>query len=124
MISKEKFVEIINRLKATHETIEQVNNILRNCRDSVEAEFTQCSSLMICHEDMVIELLDNIFDEDDTLSWWIYDLDFGTKFDIGCMWYYRDGKKIEPDLSTAEKLYDYLIEQRREKNEDTREESI
>lgn len=113
IISKEKFVKIINRLKATNDTVEQINDIIRNCRDTVEADFVYGSSLMICHSDIVIDLLGDFFDGDDTISWWIYDLEFGTKFRIGCMYFFRDGEKIEPDLSTPEKLYDYLIEERK-----------
>lgn len=112
MISKNKFVEIINRLKATNDTVEQINDILRNCRDTIEADFTQGSSLMICHQDLVIDLLNEIFDGDETISWWIYDLEYGTRFTIGCMSYVRDGEIIKPDLSTPEKLYDYLVEER------------
>lgn len=112
MISKKKFVEIINRLKATNDTVEQINDILRNCRDTVEADFIYGSSLMICHQDIVIELLTDMFEDGDTISWWVYDLDFGKDFLIGCMSFERNGEIIIPDLSTTEKLYDYLIEER------------
>lgn len=63
-------------------------------------------SIMICHEDIVIKLLENMFHDGDTISWWIYDLDYGTKYEDGCITE-NDGTII--DLSTPEKLYDYLI---------------
>ena len=43
----------------------------------------------------------------DLISWWIYELDYGTKFKIGYL-IEADGV-TKPDISTAEKLYDYLI---------------
>lgn len=110
MISKKKFVEIINRLKATNDTVEQINDILRNCRDTVEADFTQGSSLMICHEDLVIQLLEDMFNTD-MISYWIYELEYGKNFKMGYVQHEKDGKIVNIDLSSVEKLYDYLLEE-------------
>lgn len=109
MISKEKFVKIIDRLRATNETIEEINNILRNSIDTIEADFVDGASLMVCHEGIVVDLLDEMFGTED-VSWWIGECDYGRTFEIGYLSYEKDGKIVEPDLSTAEKLYDYLIE--------------
>lgn len=108
MITKKEFIEIINRLKDTRNTIENINNILRNCRDTVEADFVDGAGLMICHEDLVVKLLDNMFNTDD-VEWWIYETDYGQAFNVGDLKIERDGKIVTPDISTAEKLYDYLI---------------
>lgn len=113
MLTKKEFIEIINRLKATRDTIENINNILRNSRDSIEADFVDASSLMVCHEDLVIKLLDNMFDTD-MVSYWIYELDYGETFKMGYVSYEENGKIVAPDLSSAEKLYDYLIENKGE----------
>lgn len=82
MITKKEFIEIIDRLKATDETIEKINELLTNCRDTVEADFTNGASLMVCHGDLVVKLLDNIFNTD-TVTWWVYDMNYGKDFKIG-----------------------------------------
>ena len=110
MINKDKFINILERLKATDDTVKQINDILYNCRDTVEADFTSGSSMMICHEDLVIELLENMFDTD-MISYFIYELDYGKKYIDGCV-QNSDGSII--DISTSEKLYDYLLEESNE----------
>ena len=106
MITKNEFVEIIERLKATEDTVNQINDILNNCRDRVESEFTRGYSLMVCHDDIVVKLLDNMFDTD-MISWWIYETEYGARYTEGCV-QEADGTNI--DVSNASKLYDYLIE--------------
>lgn len=106
MISKSEFVNIINRLKATEDTADKVNEIIRNSVDCEISDFTHAGSLMICHADIVIRLLQNMFnDKFENISYFIYDLDYGRKYKKG-MITEADGRNI--DLSTAEKLYDYL----------------
>ena len=106
MISKEKFVEIINKLKEIDGFIKETNEKARQLNDAVISDFFNASSLSISHETIVIELLENIFEEWDVLSWWIYELDYGRKYTDGCI-SDKNGNVI--DLSTAEKLYDYLV---------------
>ena len=107
MITKKEFVEIINRLKETDELKNKINTLIRESTDCMIADFTEAGSLMICHEDIVVKLLENMFNDTDTISWWLYDRDYGRKFKIGDI-VYDNGYK--PDLTTAERLYDYLIE--------------
>ena len=107
MITKEQFVETINRLKETDDLKNKINSMIRESTDCALTDFTEAGSLLICHEDIVVKLLENMFNDTDTISWWLYDRDYGRKFKIGDI-YYNDGYK--PDLTTAERLYDYLIE--------------
>lgn len=109
MITKKEFVEIINRLKETDELKNKINSLIRESTDCMITDFTEAGSLLICHEDIVVKLLENMFNDTDTISWWLYDRDYGRKFKIGDI-YYNDGYK--PDLTTAEKLYDYLLEEK------------
>ena len=46
-------------------------------------------------------------DYDHILDWWIYEKDYGRRKDIK-IW---DGERNEIDLSTSEKLYDYLVKE-------------
>lgn len=106
MISKESFIEIIERLKETDNIKNQVNKIIRTSTDTNISDFTEAGSLMICHEDLVVKLLENIFDDNDTISYWLYERNYGRDYQKGDI--IDNGKKV--DLSTPGKLYDYLIQ--------------
>lgn len=108
MISQEEFVKIINRLKETDELKNKINSLIRESTDCALTDFTEVGSLLICHEDLVVKLLEKMFNDTDTLSWWLYDLDYGKKFKIGAIMH-ENGYK--PDLSTPEKLYNYLLKE-------------
>lgn len=105
MISKEEFIEIIDRLRETDDIKTQVNRIIRNNTDSYISDFTNAGSLMICHEDLVARLLENMFNNNDVISYWLYEKNYGRDYKTGDI--VDNGKKI--DLSTPGKLYDYLI---------------
>ena len=50
--------------------------------------------------------LNKIFDDTDTLSWWLYECNYGRDFKIGDL----EDNGVKVDLTTPEKLYDYLVE--------------
>ena len=105
MISKEKFVEIINRLKSYTELQNKINDLFRDNIDNKEMDFINAGSICIGHESVVVYLLEKIFDTD-MISYFIYELDYGKKYKAGCV---LDENMNEIDLSTAEKMYDYLV---------------
>ena len=105
MISKEKFVEIINRLKKYDELQNDINELFCESIDNKEKDFINAGSICIGHESVVVYLLENMFDTD-MISYWIYELDYGEKYTEGCV---LDENMNNIDLSTSEKLYDYLI---------------
>lgn len=74
--------------------------------DAIISDFFNASSLSISHETIVVDLLENMFNEKELIGWWLYDLDYGRKYNEGCLM--EDETII--DVSTAEKLYDYLRE--------------
>ena len=107
MITKKQFVKIINKLKKVNDFVNKTNDEARELDDAIISDFFNAQSLSISHENIVVELLENMFnDAGDVISWWIYDLEYGTKYKDGCITE-QDGTII--DVSTAEKLYDYLI---------------
>ena len=108
MITKNKFVEIIDRLRETKDFVDETNDRARKLNDAIISDFFNASSLSISHESIVLELLENMFNADDTLSWWLYDLDYGREYKDGII---QDGNGRNIDLSTAEKLYDFLIDE-------------
>lgn len=105
MITREEFVEIINILKETDDFVEETNERARKLHNSIVTDFFDASSLSISHEDIVVKLLENMFNDKDVISWWLYEKDYGQDESLK-MW---DEFGNEIDVSTAEKLYDYLV---------------
>ena len=110
MISKEQFIKIIDRLRETNDFVEETNEKARKLDDAVESDFFNAMSLSISHESIVVQLLENMFNDSDYISWWLYELDFGREYKEFCI--QQDGEAI--DLSTSEKLYDFLIKEMEE----------
>ena len=106
MITKQEFVDIIDKLKEVNDFVNETNDKARKLNDAIISDFFNASSLSISHENIVVELLENMFNDKDILSWWLYDLDYGRKYKDG---YITETDGTEIDLSTPEKLYDYLI---------------
>lgn len=106
IISKDKFVEIINRLKNYNNLQDKINDLFKENIDNKEMDFMNAGSICIGHESVVVYLLEKIFDTD-MISYFIYELDYGKKYKAGCV---LDENMNEIDLSTPEKLYDYLVQ--------------
>ena len=105
MITKERFIQIIKRLENYNKLQEKINSLFDECIDNKENDFCNAGSICIGHESVVVYLLERMFDTD-MISYFIYELDYGEKYKAGCV---LDANMTEIDLSTAEKLYDYLI---------------
>lgn len=116
LISKEKFIEIINRLKNYDKLQKEINELFEELIDNKEQDFCNAGGICIGHESVVVSLLETMF-ETDLISWWIYELDYGKSFKIGDL--QEDGKNI--DVSTAEKLYDVLKKDLKRKRDDENE---
>ena len=106
MISEKQFVDIINKLKEVNDFVNETNDKAKELSDAIISDFFNAMSLSISHESIVVELLQNMFKDNDLIEWWIYELDYGRKFKIGDL----IDNGVEIDLSTPEKLYNYLKE--------------
>ena len=106
MISKQEFVNIINKLREVNDFVDETNNNARKLNDALISDFFNASSLSISHEIIVVDLLQHIFNDKYTLGWWLFELDYGRKYTKGC---FTEADGTEIDVSTAEKLYEYLI---------------
>lgn len=104
IISKKEFVEIIAKLKEVHDFVDETNEKARKLHDAIISDFYNTMSLSISHESLVVELLEKMFNDKDTISWWLYEKDYGRDEELK-MW---DEQGNEIDVSTAKKLYDYL----------------
>lgn len=105
MITKKEFIDIINKLKEANDFVNETNEKARKLDDAIISDFFNASSLSISHENIVVKLLENMFNDTDTISWWLYEKDYGRNPELK-MW---DEFDNEIDVSTPEKLYDYLI---------------
>ena len=105
--SKEQFVKIINRLKAANDLQNKIQDLMYEADDNIDNDFMNAASLMINHEDTVVNLLQVIMeDEWDDIPYFIYELDYGRDYQPGC---YTENDDEEIDISTPEKLYDHLM---------------
>lgn len=106
-LSREDFTDIINRLKDSSDLVDKVDELFRNSRDKVECDFCSGAGLQISHEHTVVFLLRKLLnDAYEYIDYFIYELDYGRKYKPGMI---KDENDQDIDLSTAEKLYDYLV---------------
>lgn len=106
MITKQEFVDIINRLRNYNDLQNKIQDLFRDNIENEEMDFMNAGSICIGHETVVVKLLENMFnDKGEVISWWIYEQDYGRTYSIGDL----EVNGVEIDLTTPEKLYDYLI---------------
>lgn len=105
MIPKKEFIEIIDKLRKVDDFVDDTNEKARELDDAIISDFFNATSLSISHENIVVRLLENMFNDKEILTWWLYELDYGRKYEEGCI---TEGDK-PIDISDAGKLYDYLI---------------
>lgn len=108
LITKEEFVDIINKLRETSDLVDKVDTLFRESRENVECDFCNAASLQISHEPIVVNLLQKIMrDKGEDISYFIYELDYGRDYKHGSV---TDSNGIV-DMGTPEALYELLIHQ-------------
>lgn len=111
MISKEKFVEIIEKLRKTNDLQDFIQKTINE--SGIDSDFIYGHSFVIAHEEIVVDLLTVIMnDDDDDIGYFIYELDYGRNWEPGYVTD-KDGNDIDA-FQSADKLYDYLISRRNE----------
>lgn len=125
MITEQEFVRIIDDLIEAQDIKYKIRKIYREARDNARYDYMNAGSLMIAHEDNVVFLLEKVFGlgRDNTLQYWLYECDYGRKFKVGWI---KEEDGNEPDLTTASKLYYYLLKEgemydKQRKSEGTKE---
>lgn len=108
-LSKREFVDKINAIKETRELVSKVNKLLREAKDNVRNDFANAASLMITHEDDLIETIAIMFEDrySNWISWWINECDFGKIHPE----VYDNEDNILRVLDSPEALYDFLMEE-------------
>lgn len=107
MISREKFVGIINRLRNYNDMQNKIQEIMDESVENTERDFCNAGGICIGHETIVVDLLKEMFyDKSDVIGWWIWENDYGRTVDLTSITE-SDGTPI--DVTTPEKFYDYLL---------------
>ncbi len=110
IISKELFTKIINELKDINDFVNETNSRAKKLNNSLISDFFDANSITIHHDSLVVLLLQKIFDDEGTIEWWVFEKDFGRNFCIGDFSEaINDNQFVDIDLSSSEKLYDYLV---------------
>ncbi|MCM1179846.1 MAG: hypothetical protein NC347_06300 [Clostridium sp.] len=109
---KEQFVSILEKLWEANDLVGQVNELLAKSRGKVDCSACSGEAMQISHESIVVELLAYIMQDDGAqIEHFIYGTDFGRKPDD------LSEERRSVKLTTAEALYDYLIGNMMEKEE-------
>lgn len=115
MVSRETFLRCINYLKRRAELDNRLGDVLREYGDIV----TDCNIGIPASDGILVEVIEESFKlkkdahEYTTLSWWVYEADFGDNkqfiesFEIPYL--PDDHPYRHPRLYTADALYDYLV---------------
>lgn len=115
MISKEPFIKYMSDIYDLFKTQEDIDDcckghpLLHDCSINILSPVTTMVSLLESHF-YTEKFLSTT--KETTLSWWIYDREFGKKFKIGDLIdpdLPESDSYHKPDLSTLPKLYDYLV---------------
>ena len=112
MISKETFVAAVNELRRAWDYQEGLNKYFRD--NDVDGYVFQpdCSMMLVkvIEESMNLPVDEKLGSD---LAYFCYEIDFGRGFKPGCIT--DNGKDV--DFSSAESLYDYLVRNNGEKDE-------
>lgn len=101
-MKKEVFVKIINGIKAQREHDREISTKLKDIFIDFDGWY-DTDKVIAQIEDALKEEFN---DKNDWISYFIYDLDFGDSYSEGDVTE-KDGTII--DISTVEKLYDFLV---------------
>ena len=102
LISKEKFINYLNKYKEAWEEQERFQDALRPFFD-----FPVCTyrdNLMNAYVQLLVEVC-GCQEEDDIFDWWLFESPNDSKL-ISIK--EKDGTKVDYDVATPEGLYDYL----------------
>ena len=105
-LTKQEFVEILNRLREATELVDKVEELFRSSRENLECDFCNGAGLQISHEGIVVKLMEKLMqDSFGNISYFIYELDYGREYQEGCV----SDKNGNVDIGTPEKLYDFMM---------------
>lgn len=105
LITKEKFIEIVDKLKAAHDLVDETNTLFRGYNERLEMDFLNGAGMIITHENEVVYLLELLMnDKYKDIEYFIYEKDFGRNHELGDV----TENSVPIDFRSAGAVYDYL----------------
>ena len=102
MISKGRFVSTMERLQEVERKMDKVDEALYDL--SPDFGGFHIPDVLEITLDVLVDIFN---DKNDWIDYFINELDFLKDYKMGCV---RDGNDVPIDLSTWDKVYDFLIE--------------
>lgn len=104
MIAKETFVKTMEQLRALDKKMDAVDSAMKE----LEPDF--CGFYITSIFDITLNVLQEAMgDTEEWISYCVYEKDWLRDFKIGDVTIMRDGIEENIDLSTWEKVYDFLV---------------
>ena len=119
MISKEKFISSIKKIKEEMKYIDDMGSLMAQYKYDNYIMYPKTLGLAV---DLLGEALNLTENEKDLFDTWAYEYDFGRNFEIGFVTITDKKEKTieEPDLSSPEKYYDFIDRERKRKEKGKR----
>lgn len=106
VLSREKFVEVIDGLRDREDAARELNKFLRSRREFSEAaDFFSGEALVSSNTQTVIDVLGAMFGDDETIGYFCFEIDYGRNWQPGMV---LEGGRDIP-MRDAGELYDYLV---------------
>ena len=111
ILSKDDFIRIIAQLNEGNALVNRINTAFQE--STLNTDFMNAACMAVYHDDLVIHLLELMFDDTDTrwISYFCGELEFGKLYTEGC----DKNKGENTQLKTPEDLYNLLIKNIKEK---------
>ena len=113
MVSKEQFVDILKKYKKSTDKLWKLpNQYLRLAilDYSVNGLFLDTLALAVG------DIIDDMYGSH--ISWWVYETNYGKNKSMTTVTIKCNGKSKKYKLDTAEKLYDFIVEQNKKRNKE------
>lgn len=104
LISKEKFINYLNKYKEAWEEQERFHDALRPFFDFPVCKYRD--NLMDAYEDLLVDVSECREYEDGIFSWWLYESPNDNKL---ITIKEKDGTTVEYNVAAPEALYNYLV---------------
>ena len=105
-LSKEEFVEILKKLRICHDLVSDMDKLIQLCKKEINVSAIGDFCYGISSDEEVVFLLDKLMgSENNDVDYWVFQLNYGRDYYEGCVEW--NGEAV--DISTAEKLYDYMV---------------
>jgi len=108
MISKKQFVKTINFLEESKKRVLKIDDLLGS-------DFV--FDIVCDYEETIVRCLSDALNDVDYISWWIYECEYG-QINTNVWTKHENGEETVDNLDTVEKLYDFLLNELKDKQND------